>query len=165
MTDRQTRLAASLAALAAWSPMAGTAQESAAVDLIRAFYEDVDARADAGTIENYFASDFLDHDRPANAPTDAPDRAVAMTLFSELASGFPDGAHRLDILAPVGTDAAMVYWTFTGTHEGSFFGVPATGGSVEINGVDVFRVQDGRFVEQWHVEELMALFAQIGGSN
>lgn len=165
MMDRSTRLAASLAALAIWTPAQAGAQERAAADLVRMFYAAVDARADVGTLEDFFAPDFLDHDRPANAPDGAPDRAVALGLFAELASGFPDGAHRLDILAPVGPDRAMAYWTFTGTHEGPFFGIPASGRPVEINGVDVFRVVDGRFVEQWHVEELMSLFAQIGASD
>jgi hypothetical protein len=167
--NRRTHLAASLAALAAWAPaQAGAqagAQERAAVELVRTFYAAVDARADVGTLEGFFAPDFSDHDRPANALEGIPDRAVALALFGELASGFPDGADRLDIPAPVGLDTAMVYWTFTGTHEGPFFGIPASGRSVEINGVDVFLVEDGRFDEQWHVEELMSLFAQIGASG
>jgi predicted ester cyclase len=56
---------------------------------------------------------------------------------------------------------AMVYWTFEGTNSGTLFGAPASGNEVSINGVDIFRVADGQFVEQWHVEELMSLFQQI----
>ncbi len=91
------------------------------------------------------------------------DRDVPLGLLAELERGFPDATHALDILAPVGTDRAVVCWTFRGGHDGRFFGAPATGREVEINGVGIFRVVDGQFVEQWHVEKLQALFAQIAG--
>jgi predicted ester cyclase len=39
--------------------------------------------------------------------------------------------------------------TYTGTHQGEFLGIPATGKQTTINGVDFFRMQDGRQAEHW----------------
>ena len=134
--------------------------------LVRDFYAAVDAEVpDPAVYGALLAEGFVDQDRPAAFPADMPDRDVTLGLLAELERGFPDATHSLDILEPVGTDRAVVYWTFRGRHDGPFFGVPASGRQVEINGVDIFRVVDGRFVEQWHVEELQALFAQIAGES
>lgn len=136
---------------------------SDAINLIREFYQVVDnPDTNTSALSRFFANDFVDHNRPVNAPTQATDRDVALHLFSALSAGFPNATHDLDILEPIGTDRALVYWTFRGVQTGDFFGAAASNRTVEINGVDIFRVNNGRFVEQWHVEELMSLFGQIG---
>ena len=155
---RQTLLGLGLVAATAL-PVPAFANEAA--DMIRTFYTAVDAK-DRTTYEAMIADGFKDHDRPPAAPATATDRQVILNLFSELATGFPDATHAIDLLEPVGGERAMVRWTFEGTHTGPFFGVPASGNAVSINGIDVFTARDGKFVEQWHVEELADLFGQIG---
>jgi predicted ester cyclase len=133
-----------------------------AATLTRAFYAAADESAVPTSKLEVFVSDrFKDHNRPKNIPMEVPDKAALLGLFSALRAAFPNGKHSLDILEPIGADKAMVYWTFTGRQTGTFFGKPASGNFVSINGVDIFRVEGGQFVEQWHVEELMSLFAQI----
>ncbi|MCP4432521.1 MAG: ester cyclase [Gammaproteobacteria bacterium] len=127
--------------------------------LVREFYTIVDAKAER--LDRFYANDFKDHDRSPVAPKDATDKQVILSFFSELLVGFPDFSHELEILAPIGYDKAMVYWAFEGTHTGTFFGNQATGNKISINGVDIFRIKGGKFVEQWHVEELMSLFGQM----
>jgi predicted ester cyclase len=139
------------------------AMANEATQTIAAFYKAVDDSATpAATLSDYFAESYVDHDRPDQAPAGVPDRNVALSLFVELEKGFPNSAHKIEILEDIGADRAVVYWTFTGTQSGSFFGAPPSHKSVAINGVDIFRVKDGKFVDQWHVEELMSLFQQIG---
>jgi predicted ester cyclase len=139
------------------------AMANEATQTITAFYKAVDdGTIPATKLSGYFAENFVDHDRPDQAPAGVPDRNVALNLFVELEKGFPQSTHKLEILEDLGADSAVVYWTFTGTHSGVFFGAPASNKPVTMNGVDIFRVQNGKFVEQWHVEELMSLFQQIG---
>ncbi|KQI73725.1 hypothetical protein AN191_02350 [Loktanella sp. 5RATIMAR09] len=156
----KSKAAATAAALSLTSGTPVIANE--ATDLITAFYETADTTtAPAEDLSRFFADTFVDNNRPVVAPEGVPDRGVALNLFSELKTGFPNANHSLDMLHPIGDDMAMVYWTFEGTNSGPFFGAPASGNKVSINGVDIFRVADGQFVEQWHVEELMSLFQQI----
>ena len=142
-----------------------TALANEAAKLIRTFYAAVD-RGDRDAYAPMIAEGFEDHDRPAAAPAGATDAQVILNLFDELATAFPGAVHTLDLVEPISPDAegnprAMVRWTFEGDHEGAFFGVPASGNAVSITGIDVFTARNGRFVEQWHVEELAQLFAQI----
>ena len=133
-----------------------------ATGLIRTFYSAVDEPGvPVSALNVYVSDDFKDHNRSRNIPVEFTDKYALLGLFSALRTAFPDGKHRLDIVEPIGEDRAMVYWTFTGTHTGLFFDKAASGNTVSINGVDIFRVANGQFVEQWHVEELLALFAQI----
>jgi predicted ester cyclase len=123
-----------------------------------------------------FAESFVDHNRP-EAPDFLSDADVTMGLFAELATAFPDGRHELLALSNLsnlsnlarpanqGSDQAMVYWRFTGTHQNPFFGTEPHGNAVSIFGVDIFQVSEsGEFVAQWHVEQLAQLAAQLSPS-
>ena len=41
-------------------------------------------------------------------------------------------------------------------------GIPATGKPVEMRSIDIWRVQNGPFVEHWDELNLMQMFQQIG---
>jgi hypothetical protein len=128
---------------------------------IASFYRAADLRPfDSADLASRFAETFVDHNRP-DAPADVPDRAVAVGLFVQLASAFPDGKHELTLLEDLTENRALVYWKFTGTHQGSFFGNEPSNRQISIHGVDIFRVVNGLFTEQWHVEELLQLQTQM----
>ncbi len=47
-------------------------------------------------------------------------------------------------------DKVAVLWTFQGTHTGSGYeGLPATGTRVELRGITIWRIVNGRIVEEW----------------
>jgi len=47
-------------------------------------------------------------------------------------------------------DKVAVLWTFRGTHTGSGYeGLPPTGTRVEVRGITIWRIVDGRIVEEW----------------
>jgi predicted ester cyclase len=53
-------------------------------------------------------------------------------------------------------------WSFQGTHRGEFFGVPPTGRTVTTSGIDIWRVRDGRIVENQQVVDNLGLLQQLG---
>lgn len=47
-------------------------------------------------------------------------------------------------------DKVAVLWTFRGTHTGSGYeGLPPTGTRVEVRGITIWRLVDGRIAEEW----------------
>jgi predicted ester cyclase len=52
--------------------------------------------------------------------------------------------------------------TYTGTHQGEFVGIPATGRQTTISGVDFFRMQDGRQAEHWGGPDMFSFLVQAG---
>ncbi len=59
-------------------------------------------------------------------------------------------------------DKVAIMWTNRGTHLTEWFGIPATGKSFAINGIDIFRLQDGRLAEHWDVVDVFGMLSQIG---
>ncbi|WP_308113689.1 ester cyclase [Arthrobacter sp. ISL-30] len=55
-----------------------------------------------------------------------------------------------------------VHGIMTGTHTGDFVGIAPTGQSVEIAGIDIIRVDDGKVAEHWGVTDTLKIMQQIG---
>jgi predicted ester cyclase len=53
-------------------------------------------------------------------------------------------------------------FTMTGTHGGSFAGVPATGRPIMLTGITMMRFTAGRVVERWSSADFLGLMIQIG---
>jgi steroid delta-isomerase-like uncharacterized protein len=59
-------------------------------------------------------------------------------------------------------DKVAFRWLLSGTHQGEFMGVAATGRQVEAMGMDIVRVADGEIVEHWGEFDAVGLLRQIG---
>jgi len=59
-------------------------------------------------------------------------------------------------------DRVVVRWTNSGTHVGEFAGIPATGRTFTMAGIDIYRVVDGRLCEHWHVVDQLSMLGQLG---
>jgi predicted ester cyclase len=58
-------------------------------------------------------------------------------------------------------DRVFVRSTMTGTHDGEYKGIPATGRHVAAESAEVFRVADGRFVGYWCLANVAGLMRQL----
>jgi predicted ester cyclase len=73
---------------------------------------------------------------------------------------FPDLHIALDDVIAEG-DRVFVRSTMTGTHDGEYKGIPATGRHVAAESAEVFRVADGRFVGYWCLTNVAGLMRQL----
>jgi steroid delta-isomerase-like uncharacterized protein len=91
----------------------------------------------------------------------ALDKAGLKGFYSALFCGFPDLAIHVDELVGEGD---KVVWRFTasGTHDGPFQGVPASGKPVKFGGQYTFRFENGKIVERWSTLDRLSLLMQIG---
>lgn len=153
---------------AAATPVSATpesADGAVRVEQVRRFLAAWDQRPfDVSTVGTFLAPDYVDHNRPQSDPALA-DRDVLLGLSAMLAASFPDGCHEIAQIVAAGQDQVVVYWRFSGTHQGSFFGIAPTGRSVDFVGTDLLTIRDGQIVEHRHVEELHKVFAQLGMAN
>lgn len=111
----------------------------------------------AGAAEEIFAPDFVAH-MPGRPPLD---RAGLDHFIGAVTSGIPGLTFEIDDQVAQG-DRVYNRIAVRGVHSGEIKGVPATGRTVEIRGLNSFRVKDGRVVEQWAQLDLFGLLQQIG---
>jgi predicted ester cyclase len=63
----------------------------------------------------------------------------------------------------VSGDRAVARVRATGTHQGEFLGMPATGRSVDVQLIDITRFgDDGLVREHWGVFDALAMMQQLG---
>jgi predicted ester cyclase len=76
--------------------------------------------------------------------------------------GFPDLRATVEDALTEG-DRAAARVKVTGTHDGEYMGIPASGKRIEIETIDIVRVADGKCVEHCGITDNMSLMQQIRG--
>jgi len=125
---------------------------------LKGFYEMVNAGDLDGVIDR-FAENFVEHERVPGFPSG---REGTRQLFAMMHAAFPDMRWEAeDVLAD--GDKAVARVRFSGTNDGEFMGMPATGKAVSVQVIDIVRFgEDGRALEHWGVFDMMGLMQQIG---
>jgi steroid delta-isomerase-like uncharacterized protein len=59
-------------------------------------------------------------------------------------------------------DEVVLHWNVSGTHRGEFLGVPPTNQKATVAGTSIYRIEEGRIVEEWVNWNLMSLMEQLG---
>jgi steroid delta-isomerase-like uncharacterized protein len=99
---------------------------------------------------------------PWFAQNSVPTGTVAFKgLFSGFFQAFPDVRVSVDDVVSEG-DKIVMRVTYRGTHLGDYEGVPATGRSVVVTGLEMFLVLGGRIVHHWHEMDHLSILLQIG---
>jgi predicted ester cyclase len=111
---------------------------------------------DPNLVDRFVALDYVNHNvfvgdgRQAN-------REFWASLFTAL----PDLTATMEDLVISGNRVAGRF-TYRGTHAGELMGVFATGRHVEMRSIDIWRVEDGMFVEHWDELNTLQLLHQLG---
>ena len=63
----------------------------------------------------------------------------------------------------VGGDYVTVRSTFEGTPAAPFLGLAPNGRSISFRAFDIHRLENGKIVESWHLEDFYRAAAQLGG--
>ena len=92
-----------------------------------------------------------------------PMRGLAgyMNVLGMMRSGFSDVQWSLEETIAE-EDRIAARFTMRGTHDGTFFDVPATGKKIEVRAMNFYRLADGKFVEEYGQPDLLGLLQQIG---
>jgi predicted ester cyclase len=78
-------------------------------------------------------------------------------------AAFPDLRVTVEEVVAAG-DRVAVRRTVTGTQEGTFMGIPATGRSIAFTGNEIYRVADREIVESWWAYDALGLMLQLTAS-
>ena len=116
----------------------------------------------AGDIDGFgdhLADDFIEHEE---TPGLAPTREGVKAFFRMYIGAFPDMRMEAEDVLMSG-DKVVARSRATGTHQGEFMGMPATGKRIDVQLIDILRFgDDGRAHEHWGVFDALAMMQQLG---
>jgi len=134
-----------------------SAEENKAI--ARRVVEEHISTGDVEGARSIMAADVVDHNAPPGTSGVGFDEFVQ--AISELRSAFPDFNGTIEDIVAEGDKVAM-RWVMRGTHQGSLFGMPATGKQVEVGVMDILRIENGKIVERWGQVDNMGMMQQLG---
>ena len=115
-------------------------------ELVRRYYDQVINGRDLDAVDTFFA----------DARVVEGVRHGCFSYFT----AFPDLHVSLDELIAEG-DSVFLRSTLTGTHDGEYKGIPATGRHIASEAAEVFRIGDGKFVGYWCLTNVAGIMRQI----
>ena len=84
-----------------------------------------------------------------------------LAIIGMMRSGFPDIQWSLEDKV-VEENKVAARFIMTGTHNGTFFGVPPTGKTIKVQAINFYRFSNGQIVEEYGQPDMLGLLQQIG---
>lgn len=122
------------------------------------FIDEVINAKNLDAINILVAEDFIEH---IPFPGQGPGRAGLRFVLQSMFTGFPDMYWTVHEQISEG-EKVVTRFTWTGTHEGEFMGIPPTKKSVEVWGVVIDVVKNNLFSESRIIMDNIGLLKQLG---
>lgn len=120
------------------------------------FYEEVVQKGNFATLDELAAPNFVDHNP---APGQAPGAAGVMEFFTAMRAAVSDLRVSVEHMIAEG-DKVVAHVSINGTHTGELMGIPPSGKKVVMRFSDLVRIENGKAVERWGVEDMSGFVSQ-----
>ena len=130
--------------------------EAQNIDVIRAVFSDVWSKGNLELIDELFAADYLGH---FPAETFHGRQGIRSHVIAHR-TAFPDWTEEIEDMI-VDRDRVAVRFLSSGTNLGEFLDSPPTGNRVQISEAAIFKLKDGKIVEQWVYPDILSLQHQL----
>jgi Predicted ester cyclase len=120
-----------------------SAQEAKNKAIAARVFEEIFNQAKFQVADEIYAPDFVNHGLHRDATLQEDQNAVHAER-----KAFPDLKMTVNLMTAK-DDLVTAVWTFRGTHTGSGLGLPPTGARIELRGITVWRIVNGKISEEW----------------
>ncbi|MBI4788261.1 MAG: ester cyclase [Chloroflexi bacterium] len=104
------------------------------------------------------ADNVVDHNP---VPNQKPGKQGMIDGLKEFLQAFPDMQISGALMVCEG-DKVFDHGVARATHKGTLTGIPASNRPVEFTYTDMYRIENGKIAEVWHVEDFVTVLQQIG---
>ena len=134
-----------------------TAESTNLTKLGHAFAEIMSSH-DVSRFDEIKAPHYVNHNAFAEPGLEGSKKALGAII-----AGVPDlKVTAEDIFISADGSRVVGRYRYEGTHTGNLLGYPATDKPFLMRSIDIWRVEDGRFVEHWDELNTLDVFIQIG---
>jgi predicted ester cyclase len=127
-------------------------------ELVLHWKDEIWNKRNLSIINKLYAPDYVGHIVGAPGPVQGPE-ALKQQVGAYFAAFEVQWA--TEFLVAEG-DKVVAYDTFGFKHTGTFQGIPPTGKEATLTSIDIYRIVDGKIVEQWVEANLLSLMQQLG---
>lgn len=129
--------------------------------IVRRLIKEAQEGGNLAVIDELMAEDFVDYSPLPGLP---PTREGVSMLFAGMKQAFPD--LRITIEEQIADEEKVATRkTFSGTHQGPFLGIAATGNPIRFEVIDILTVREGKIREHRVVADLQTLMQQLGAAG
>lgn len=126
--------------------------------LVRSYFETAFNRHQPDRANEFLAPDVRWHNGTIGT-VEGRDNVTA--VIGSFIAALPDLEATEQVVVAEG-DYVFVWGVVEGTHRGDFFGVPPTGRKLHFDAPDLYRIADGKIVEEWAGDDGLAILAGLG---
>ena len=128
-------------------------------DCIRRVFEEVLNGGKLSVLDTLIGAAYVDHNPSPGQPAGA---AGVKGKVETLRAAFPDVRFALEDVVAEG-DLVAARYSWRGTHKGeAYLGIPPSGKSIFVRGMDFYRLRDGKIVEHWDNIDELGMLSQLG---
>ena len=122
-------------------------------------YDEVFSQGDFDLGDELLTDDFVEHEElPPGIP---PGKAAPRALMTMMRGAFPDFKVSVEELLEDG-NKVIARARFSGTQQGEFMGIAATGKRFDIAVIDILEFRDGKVAAHWGVMDMAGMMEQLG---
>ncbi len=122
------------------------------------FATEVVNKQNAKLLEGLLGDDFISHHFPMPGQNN---KMAFIQGMEALLKAFPD-IHIERIKQSETEDKVFTYAFLEGTQRDVFMGIPPSNKKVHVEYMDIWRIADGKLVENWVIMDIMGLMIQLG---
>ena len=126
-------------------------------ELLEHIYTEVFVNWNRELVEEVLDPGFRSHDWPRDSRTGVDG---FYDFYGPVLATYPDTRYTVNDLIAEG-DKVTVYWTLVGTQQGEFMGMPPTNKEISMDGIAIYRVDNGKLMERWVVYDLYSMVEQV----
>jgi len=125
---------------------------------IRRYFDEIINRGNMDAFGEFMAQNVFGYDATDTEPVVGFESVKQVMVMFHAA--FPDMQCPIyDLLAE--DDKVVVRWGLRGTHRGAFMGAPASGRTVDVTGIIIYRLKDRKIVAYWGNFDTLGLMKQL----
>jgi steroid delta-isomerase-like uncharacterized protein len=126
--------------------------------ILQRFFTELFNQAKLSVADELVAANYLNHNA---APGETSGREGLKQFVTNLHGAWADLTFTVEDQVAEG-DKVATRFTITGTHQGEFVGIPATGKPIRVQAINIHRVANGQIQEGWLEWDTLGMMQQLG---
>jgi len=159
MKNHRFLILLSLLFAACTSTVADHTSENRNKQIIRTYFNEAWNKGHLDVLDSILSENYINHTPSTPNPPKGP--AGLKPIIVAIRAGFPDLHYEIkDII--VTQDRVVARVIMAGTQTGTLFGIAPTGKHIEVNQINIEKIENGKITEHWRVTDELAMMKQLG---